>query len=617
MIQLQTVILSIFHKHLRLIIPLFLISLIYSIFSAVTPYISKAQIDALSTQDQSIYFWLAIPFLLATSRQSVLSFLEDKFRTTFSDRARLDTQQLVINKLKQLDLGFFANRASRRLVQMALASERVFGRIFNLVGRGSNIVILTLASIPMFSTVGWRVSLIIVVSIVISGLLNLYEQKREVLRQAVNDRIKDKIWRIESLYIYSFDEMFTLGANRQMEKKFLDVFSQSEKINQDEIAQRHQISSFDSILRELARLVITALVAKSVLHDGMTIGNFTLVIAYTSQIGSAFGDLINLVSDYLEASINIDQLNFFLNLTQHLKFVENPTKVTKPISLIKVNNAHFTYRSFGTDEKQYYLKLADRFKNYLKLVGSRNRSSWQIDQFIKSFELAEQTTKVLNGVDFQVKAGEMVALIGRNGAGKTTITNLLLHQYQLDSGEILIDGKPIENFERESLISQFGVLHQNPLNFHGMSIRDNLLLGVNKPTSDRKIIACLKRVGLADRINDLPKGLDTIWGEETNFSGGQAQLFAIARVILQERPFVIFDEGMSNLDAEKEFQIVDILRLEFSKSGIILITHRLSVARHADRIIVLDDGKIIQEGTHKQLIQKTGFYQNFWNLQVN
>jgi len=280
-----------------------------------------------------------------------------------------------------------------------------------------------------------------------------------------------------------------------------------------------------------------------------------------------------------------------------------------------MTDAHFAYAGYGAEEKLYLEMILDRSRRFLARYG-QGGLGWQLKGLIEEMGKLEKPNDVLKGVDFELNRGEVVALLGRNGVGKTTMTNLLMHNYELNHGQILIDNIPINQFEHQSLLQQFAVIQQSPIIIWGFTIRDNLIIGVNKEVGDKVIWEQLEVVGLSDKVKELPKGLDTIMGDEVNLSGGENQLLVIARVFLQKRPFIIFDEGMSNLDAEHEMHIVKLLKSQSKHSGVLFITHRITSARHADRIVVIDKGKVSQEGTHAKLVKIEGIYKHFWDLQV-
>lgn len=222
-----------------------------------------------------------------------------------------------------------------------------------------------------------------------------------------------------------------------------------------------------------------------------------------------------------------------------------------------------------------------------------------------------QSDIVLSHLTLHVKAGEQVGLAGHSGGGKTTLTKLLLRFADIDSGAITIDGQNIAKVSQDSLRSAIAYVPQEPYLFH-RSLRDNIAYG--KPTaSDDEIMQAVTQANAIDFVAKLPDGLDTIVGERgVKLSGGQRQRIAIARAILKDAPILILDEATSALDSESEKLIQDALEKLMHGRTAIVIAHRLSTIAKLDRVIVLDDGEITEQGTHTALLAKNGTYAKLW-----
>ena len=226
---------------------------------------------------------------------------------------------------------------------------------------------------------------------------------------------------------------------------------------------------------------------------------------------------------------------------------------------------------------------------------------------------------VINDLSLTIRPGEKIGLVGRSGAGKTTLTNVLLRFYDLEAGRILIDGQDISTVSQDSLRARIGVVTQDTSLLH-RSIRDNI--GYSKPdASDEEIIDAAKRANAWEFIQDLEdlkgrKGLDAHVGERgVKLSGGQRQRIAIARVFLKDAPILVLDEATSALDSEVEAAIQENLFALMEGKTVIAIAHRLSTIAELDRLIVLDAGDIVQTGTHAQLVQSEGLYAELWSRQ--
>lgn len=248
--------------------------------------------------------------------------------------------------------------------------------------------------------------------------------------------------------------------------------------------------------------------------------------------------------------------------------------------------------------------------------GAKDLEVKKGDIDLKSLDYAYSNNDdlVLEGLDLHIKAGTKVGLVGKSGAGKTTITRLLLRFDDPTDGVIEIDGQDIKNVTQESLRRSISYVPQEPILFH-RSLRENIAYG--KPdASEEDILHAVKQANALEFIKKQPAGLDTIVGERgVKLSGGQRQRIAIARAILKDAPILILDEATSALDSESEKLIQSSFDNLMKNRTSIVIAHRLSTIAKLDRIIVIDNGKIVEDGGHEELIGKKGIYSKLWSHQ--
>lgn len=220
--------------------------------------------------------------------------------------------------------------------------------------------------------------------------------------------------------------------------------------------------------------------------------------------------------------------------------------------------------------------------------------------------------KVLSGFSLTIAAGETVALVGHTGAGKSSLGKLVARFYEFQGGQLLIDGRDIRTFDLQEYRRQLGVVPQTPFLFAG-TVRDNIRYG-RPDASDAEVLAVAQQIGWGDWLRALPQGLETEVGEEgRSLSMGQRQLVALARVMLQDPAIIILDEATASVDPLAEAQIQESLEVILRQRMAIIIAHRLSTIQNADRIIVLRQGEIIEEGTHDQLIRQGGHYAELYD----
>lgn len=281
--------------------------------------------------------------------------------------------------------------------------------------------------------------------------------------------------------------------------------------------------------------------------------------------------------------------------------------------------------NFGRIIRYLYEQLAEA-KEMVEILetpheiqDSKNAKDLLVDKAKIEFENIsfsyKQTRRVISDLDLIIDSREKVALVGASGSGKTTLINLLLRNYDLEKGKILIDGQKIAKVKQESLWSSIALVNQDPILFH-RTLMENIRYG-RPEASDEEVMLAAKQAYCHDFISQFPDGYDTYVGERgVKLSGGERQRVAIARAILKNAPILILDEATSSLDSHSEQLIQEALINLMKEKTVIVIAHRLSTIRQMDRIIVLDSGKIVEQGSHEELLKKPGIYADLWQRQV-
>ena len=283
--------------------------------------------------------------------------------------------------------------------------------------------------------------------------------------------------------------------------------------------------------------------------------------------------------------------------------VLTPAKsISKAIYALKKGNAaaERVYELIDSENEFESPKIND-IKSFKQKIEMKN----------VSFSYGE--TEVLKNISLKIKKGETLAIVGASGSGKSTLANLLPRFYNYNSGELLIDGNELRNISKKSIRSLIGIVGQESILFNG-SIRDNILLG--KQIDDDEVYNALKTANALDFINEFDDKIDhKIADNGVNLSGGQKQRIAIARAIISKSPILILDEATSSLDSKSEKLVQDALIKLMDNKTSIVIAHRLSTVKNAQNIIVLEKGKIVEQGTHDDLISRKGIYNNLITLQ--
>ncbi|HIR94350.1 MAG TPA: ABC transporter ATP-binding protein [Candidatus Egerieimonas intestinavium] len=254
-------------------------------------------------------------------------------------------------------------------------------------------------------------------------------------------------------------------------------------------------------------------------------------------------------------------------------------------------------------------EMADESKKTKRLDQVKGNVEFQHVRFAYDQEKGD----IIHDFSAQVKAGQKIAIVGPTGAGKSTIVNLLMRFFEINGGSILIDGVPISQLTRENVHELFCMVLQDTWLFEG-TIKENIVY-CKEGVSDEKITEACKAVGLHHFIKTLPKGYDTVLGDEMSLSAGQKQQLTIARAMVEDAPMLILDEATSSIDTRTEIIIQNAMDMLMKGRTSFVIAHRLSTIKNADLILVLKDGDIIESGNHQELMEKGGFYMELYNSQ--
>ena len=328
----------------------------------------------------------------------------------------------------------------------------------------------------------------------------------------------------------------------------------------------HPIMQF---IGNLGYVVISILGGYMVILDKIQVGDIQSFTQYVRNFTQQINQLSQVMANVQSAIAASERVFNFLKLEEEVDIVENAEKIDNIEGNIEFKNVKFGY-------------------NPNKII--------------------------INNFSTKIKKGQKIAIVGPTGAGKTTIVKLLMHFYELNSGSILIDNKNINSFNRHELRKLFGMVLQDTWLFNG-TIKENIKYGKLDAT-DQEIKEACKTASVHHFIKTLPNDYNMVLNEEAdNISGGQKQLLTIARVILANPKILILDEATSSVDTRTEILIQQAMDKLMEKRTSFIIAHRLSTIKNADLILVMDNGDIVEQGTHEELLKKNGFYSKLYNSQ--
>lgn len=323
-------------------------------------------------------------------------------------------------------------------------------------------------------------------------------------------------------------------------------------------------------ITDLAPLLVITFAGYQVITDNLTLGTMVAFVGYLERVYSPLRRLINSSTILIQSIASIDRVFELMN---------------EPYEIVDKPNAIKAGRLNGAID----------FENV-------------------SFKYAEEDSEVLKGINLRVKQGETIAFVGMSGGGKSTLISLIPRLYDVTDGAIKIDGIDLRDFVARSLRDNIGMVLQDNILFSD-SVAENIRMG-NPNATDEEVIQAAKAANAHDFIQELPEGYATLVGERgVKLSGGQKQRIAIARVFLKNPPILIFDEATSALDLESEHMIQEAVEKLASDRTTFIVAHRLATITHADRIVVIENGKITEIGSHSELMEKKGSYYDLYQVQ--
>jgi len=509
--------------------------------------------------------------LLGRMASYVDSVLSEKFTNATSIRLMEHAATLDLEDFEDADLQDKLDRARRQ----TMGRMNLMGQLF---GQAQDVVTVLSFAAGLLAYAPWLLALLAVALVpafigeshfnALNYSLNFQwtpeRRQLEYLRQmgASVDTAKEvKIFNLNRFFIARF---------RTLSQKFFEA-------NRRLAGRRAFWGTLLAALGTLGYYVAYAYIAWRTVRGDFSIGDLTFLAGSFRRLRQLLESLLTGFSQVASQALYLDDLYSFFEIRPQVRSIENALKVPVPV------RGGFVFEG----------------------VGFR-------------YEGAEQWA--LRGLSFELHAGEVLALVGENGAGKTTLVKLLARLYDPDEGRILLDGRDLRNYDLDDLRANIGVIFQDFVRYH-LTAAENIGVGQIDAMDDRERIERAARKGMADEvIAGLPRGYEQVIGRRfkdgVDLSGGQWQKIAIARAYMRDAQVMILDEPTAALDARSEFEVFERFRELSDGKTAVLISHRFSSVRMADRILVLADGKVEASGTHQQLMSQGGRYAELFELQA-
>lgn len=538
------------------------------------PFILKHivdDLDAATTQAIAVPVALVLAYGVVRLINTLLGEIRDTLFGRVTERAMRRLGLELFQHLHKLDLDFHLERRTGGLsrdIDRGTSGISFLMRfmVFNIVPTFLEIAVVI---IIFFTAYGPWFALITLIAIALYVAFSVVatEKRTKYVKEAALADSNSNTKAIDSLLNYETVKYFN---NEQFEANRYD-----EALHKWEQARRSNRLSLFALNGGQAFIISAGMTAMMMLaafnvHSGeMSLGDFVLINTFMMQMFIPLNFLGFVYREIRGSLANIDRMFELLDTPPKVVNKDNSTKLNLSSGSIEFDEVTFAY-----DDKR----------------------------------------PILKGVSFSVPAGKKVAVVGDSGAGKSTLVKLLFRFYDIDSGDIRLDGQPISGVTQESLRQEIAIVPQDTVLFND-TIFNNVSYG-RPDASEGEIYQAIEMAHLKAFIESLPDGYQTTVGERgLKLSGGEKQRIAIARAILKQAPIMLFDEATSSLDSRSEKSILEAMDQLASQHTSLVIAHRLSTIVDADNIVVLSQGQVVEQGTHDDLLMKNGFYRKLWDIQ--
>ncbi len=523
---------------------------------------------------------LALLQLLVFLAANILRSASSLSQMLLGERLRYHVQQIIMRHANTLDLAEFEDSVYYDQLQQAQreAGTRPLGMVNSVFGLIQSVItFVTMAGLLL--QLEWWIAVVVLLAPIpafLSGANYSMRGFRQAVRQSPARRLMDYLRSLLTTDIYT-KEIKVFGLGDYFVDRYGQVAEQAYQETRDLAVKRQVAATFWGAIPVIATSGTFLYVALQAVRGLVSLGSLAVYTQAAQQGQSAFQGILTGVQSIYENSLYLSTLENLLDRGPTITAPENPVPVADPFT------------------------TGIEFRNV-------------------SFRYAGKTENAVTDLTFRINPGETVALVGKNGAGKSTIVKLLARLYDPTEGVVMVDGHDVREYDPRELWEEYSVMFQDFVEFQ-LTAAENISVGNLEDAGDRQeVVDAAQRAGANRLIEALPEQYDTILGKwfegGTNLSGGEWQRIALARAFMRDAQILILDEPTAALDPQAEFDLFQRLQELAEGKMTLFISHRFSTTRYADRILVLDQGRLIEQGTHDELMAIDGVYAELFDLQA-
>lgn len=586
-----------------------------SLLSLLPPLLIRDLIDtALPDSDIPRLNRLALGMIAVPLVNGLLGVVQRYVSSNIGEGVIFDLRCALYSHLQRMSLRFFTNTQVGELMSrlnndVVGAQRAITGTVVTLISNAISLV----ATLAIMLTLEWRLTLL---SIAILPLFVLPARRvgrilRKLARESMESNARMNALMNETLNISGALLAKIFGRHRAEEQRFTKRAAAVRDVGVRQAVVGRWFFLALSLVGAIGTAFIFWIGGHLVLQGVFTVGT---IVAFSVYLRDLYGPLMAMTNarvEFATSMVSFERVFEILDLPHEISDQPDAKELEEVSGHVRFQNVSFSYLEHGS--APVGLEEIRRFSRHSMMTPSVKKPAKGAAEDAEEVHAVEERL-VLKNVNFEVLPGEVAALVGPSGAGKTTITYLVPRLYDPTAGVVELDGRDLREVTLDSLASHIGMVTQETYLFHD-TLRANLLYA-NPDATDDEIEAACKAANIHDFIDSLPERYDTIVGERGyRLSGGEKQRIAIARVILNNPKVLILDEATSHLDSASEALIQEAMEVVMKGRTSLVIAHRLSTIVDADRILVMDQGAMVEQGRHKELLAQGGLYARLYETQ--